>query len=229
MCQTCGRDVESTGAVFCFSWFPVERIRYDLNMNRFFDRQTDGLSNSREVSLRSCRPLHWGLACLEAAHMHTHMHTHWGPCQIETWGDSSALCMNGRLLTLCCPHHDSLIMTELNCVCACVCVLLCVCIVKEREGENDRYIKAIMCIHVKHVNLVHVSACVCGWGHALEVLLRAEVYRQDVSSHWTLKVGCLHIARKRAPSFWESAETYVITHYNYVLCTSIQRSLTFHC
>lgn len=51
--------------------------------------------------------------------------------------------------------------------------------------------------------------CVGGWGHALKVLLRAEVYRQDVSSHWTLKDVFI---LRWAPSFQESTEAYVMSH-----------------
>ncbi len=87
-----------------------------------------------------------------------------------------ALCVNGCVLTLCCPHHDGLIMTELNCVlCACVCV----CIVVERGRQNDSDIKAFMCFHVQHVHV----ACVCvAMLPGVPLCWSAGVYQQDVSS-----------------------------------------------
>ena len=144
--------------------------------------------------LRSC---HGGLSSgahpAWQLHKHTYKHRHTlGPVP-DRVEETPWLCgMNGCLLTLCVPHHDGLIMTELNCVSMDVCVCVCVYLNnwKGREKESDRLgdMKAFMCVHVWHVASLCMCVCVCG--HVQGLLLFTWLLK--CSSTYFLSVNSLY-------------------------------------
>lgn len=73
------------------------------------------------LSLRSCH-----VSLSSGAHPAWQPHTHSGASSTRGLEETPRLCaMNGCLLTLCFPHHDGLIMTDLSCVGMDVCVRVC--------------------------------------------------------------------------------------------------------
>lgn len=131
--------------------------------------------------LRSCH-----VSLSSGAHPAWQPHTHSGASSTRRLEETPRLCaMNGSLLTLCFPHHDGLIMTDLNCVGLDVCVCVCFWVKWKKEEKNEKKIdrssdtKALMCVHVQHVHSVCASVCVCvlrGYSHLLEC--------------WSVSTGC---------------------------------------
>lgn len=110
--------------------------------------------------LRSCH-----VSLSTGAHPAWQPHTHSGASSTRRLEETPRLCaMNGSLLTLCFPHHDGLIMTDLNCVGLDVCVCVCVLSKMKKGGEKweeDWQIQWHKGLDVRSCAACSFSVCIC--------------------------------------------------------------------